>query len=563
MTPEEAKRNYEIVAEGLRNPPTTSADLYVWLAALTGFKLPHKKVCENHVTPWDFIWQAYRVDLPEYRDKAKRNMVYVGPRGGYKTIATAMLIAAEILLKPNCDTAGMGAIEKHAQRTYNFVRRWITHPAVVDSGLFIDSLMEKTTLANAAVYTQVCATRAGVNSIHPQKLRTEENDLIQSHEVVEEAKMTLSSWGGLKAHATYVSTRKYEDGNVDKLIQNANPRDFDVLISCYKDSSERCTEARRGAGDPTYNYEVEDIFNEGQTVHLKAYKNCGDCPLLPSCRGDLARASGIVPIDDLINEWNTLERETWMWQKECIRGKSSNSFFSKWNEDLQVGSFPYREDIGWVDMSWDFTGGGKDPTVIGFWQTDAQDNDYLIAELEFDGDKTDDYVAEEVWKFVTGRGWKVRFQFGDSAAMSWITNLNAKEPGNGAGRGFFKIKPVRKIHRRDGWALMRQRIRDNSGHRKIYADRSCRRWLKEVKDAKRSKQDPSDIHSNCSDHSLDQGRYRLVELRFHGLRIPNIRLLGEDEEGAPVVANAKQGSKGGEDRSILPRLLHGNDHDED
>ncbi len=588
LTPEEATEvDFNTVTHYLKTAPATEAQLYEFLKALTGEPMPWKPCCANHVAPWAFIWRSYRMDLPEFKNQGKRGLIYVGPRGGYKSLSVAKLIAAELLTKPKCWTVGLGAIEVHAKDTYQNVMRYLGHPAVAEMEMVHKQLMEETLLSNGSKYNQVCATLAGTNGKHPHKLRTEENDLISDPTVMNQAKMMPSTHKGLRAQLTCVSTRKWEDGIMDQLVQKAEAdHKADVLISCYKDSAERCPEERHGpASDKPY--EVEDIFNPGKTVVFKAYANCETCPLLKSCRGDLARANGVVAIDDLIAEWDDLDPETWKWEKECVRGRGVGKYFNFFDEQLNCGRFPYRPDIGWIDISFDFTGGGEDPTAIGFWQTDASQpdkaktsdglgqNDWQIGEKMYDGAKTADFVAKDLFEFIKDNKWEnVRFQFGDSAAATWINELNHKEP-HGV-KNFFKIRPVRKIERVEGWKLYRQRVRDNSGWRHCFFDLSCVNTRREIKNARPSKHDPNDNAKACPDHFLDQGRYRFVELRWHGLRQPNVRIIGGDAPGdapapapeapgriiRPGRAYRPDGSKKGDDLYI-PRYLQAGGDDED
>lgn len=591
LTPEDiAKADFETVTHYLQHAPTTSQELYQFLKALTGEPMPFKPCCQNHVAPWAFIWRSYRMDLPEFKHQGQRSMIYVGPRGGHKSLSVAKLIAAELLTKPKCHTVGLGAIEVHAKDTYQNVMRYLGHPAVAEMEMVQKQLMEETLLTNGSKYNQVCATLSGTNGKHPQKLRTEENDLISDPSVMGQAKMMPSTHKGLRAHMSCVSTRKWEDGIMDQLVQKADTdKKADVLISCYKDSAERCTEERHGAPSDKL-YEVDDIFNEGKTVQFKAYENCATCPLLKTCRGDLARANGVVSIDDLISEWGELDLETWKWEKECVRGRGVGKYFGFWDDNLNSGHYPYRPDIGWVDLSFDFTGGGEDPTAVGIWQTDGMEaelpglgkgsdgqgpNDYQIAEKKYDGAKTADFVAKDLYEFLADNGWtRIRFQLGDSAAATWINELNSKAPHGH--EKFFKIKAVRKIERVEGWKLFRQRVRDNSGWRHLFVDQSCTDTKREIKNARPSKSDPNDVAKSCVDHFLDQGRYRLVELRWHGLKQPNIRIVGGELEkpeppkilgvdGKPVQGGRSSGEYRSKEKEslYLPRYLRAGGDDED
>jgi hypothetical protein len=515
------EESYEIIHDALLNPPTTQSGLYSFLTALTGEFIPFEKVCEDHFTPWDYIWHSYRVDLPKWEHLAHRNVVYIGPRAGYKTLSVAKLIAAELLLKPNCSVAGVGAIQMHSKRTYQYVMQYLKHPAVLDLEMINKTLIERTELTNGSVYSQATATLAGMNSLHPQKLRTEENDMMKE-EILEEGKMIPSSYAGLKANMSYVSTRKFEGGIMDELVNNSIGKDFEIIISCYKDTAENCPVSRRGTLPKQY--KVENLFVPGTEIVVNAYEGCKNCPLLKTCRGDLARANGIVKIDDLINEFNTLDPETWIWQKECKKTRSSNTFFIYYDDIKNVGHYPYRKSLGWADMSFDFSQGGEDPTVVGFWQTDEQGNDYLVKEMVFYKQLVKD-VADAVLTYIRENGVKLRHQWGDSSNPMWINELNTYNPE------VFRIRPTQKIQRRDGWGVLKARIRDNNGVRHLFVDESCKLFRSEATNARKSNADPFDIGKKQSDHSLDQARYRAVELYWHeNGGEPNIRFIGGSEE---------------------------------
>lgn len=543
----------QLVYQYIMNPPETQSELYEFLAALTGETIPFVKCCPDHASPWDYIWMSYRVDLPKWKDKSKPNLVYVGSRAGYKTLSMAKLIAAELLLKPNCRTVGMGAIEKHAMRTFEFVQRYLRHPVVVELEMVKKALVSKTELTNGSCYVQAVATLAGANADHPQKLRIDEVDLMKPS-VLEEARMMSQSWADISVHTSYVSSRKKEDGIMDTLVENSFGKDYDVMISCYKDTAEPCPDSRSGTVPKLF--EIEDIHHPGMSVVVNAFDGCTYCPILKSCRGDLKRSKGIVRIDDIIKDWNTLSLDTWIWQKECKRTKSSLTFFEYWDEAKQVGQYKYNDNIGWVDMSFDFTGGGEDPTVVGFWQTDEQGNDYLIGEKVYYKKLISDVVSD-LKAYVIDNKMKIRHQYGDSAAQTWISELNAADPL------FFQIRSTRKITRQDGWQIMKQRVRDNNGVHHLFVDASCEQFIHEMASAKKKYSDPHDIRPKSSDHSLDQARYRFVELYWFGDGgMPNIRYVRNSweepktgEEGSkPLEPPVRQ-----DPWNYIPRYLYGED----
>jgi len=250
--------------------------------------------------------------------------------------------------------------------------------------------------------------------------------------------------------------------------------------------------------------------------------------------------------------------DTWIWQKECKRTKSSLTFFEYWDETKQVGTYPYDPKIGWVDMSFDFTGGGEDPTVVGFWQTDANGDDYLISEKVYHKKLIADVVSD-LRHFVIDNKMKIRNQYGDSAAQTWITELNAADPL------FFAIRSTRKITRQEGWQVMKQRVRDNNGMHHLFVDASCDLFRHEMSSAKKKNSDPHDIRPKSSDHSLDQTRYRFVELYWFGdSGMPNIRFLNKPYEAPKVLEDGSKPTASvapviKDPWTYIPRYIYGDD----
>lgn len=511
---EKSRIIYEAVTS--KHVITKQSELYKFIYALTGEQVPFEHCCPNHCTPWDMIWEAYKVDLPQYKGQVASDIVAVGPREGYKTLSTAKLIAAELLLKPNVDIASIGAIVKQASRCYKYASKYIFHPVLAEMAMVTKNIMEETTLSNGSRYEQLVANISGVNSPHPQKLRADEVELMKI-EVVEEMKMVPSSYNGWKAHTLYTSTRKFVEGVMSDLISKAGRegRNSKTMIWCYKDVSEPCPDERSGINQKIY--EIEDIFHSREKLVVQAYEYCGDCPILPSCRGDLKRAKGNIPIDDSIKKWNELDRDTWLAQKESVEPSRTSLFYCDWDDKLNTGDFSYDPKYP-ADMFFDFTGGGEDPTVMQIWQT-KDDCDYLVKEMVYRYRSTPQ-VGEEIETWCRGVGVKPTNMKGDSSQMQQIRDLRSSS-------AFFNnLRPVRKIDRKEGFSLCRRRLRDNNGKRKTFIDHSCINFQVEIRNYKRRSTDPDDAKDG-NDHSMDCWRYRTVD-RYYMIGEPRVRILSAD-----------------------------------
>jgi len=502
----------------LLNPPQTKQELYRFLYLLTGEKTVFKNICDFHQTPWDFIWESYKIDLPDYKESSSKNIVALGPREGFKTLSEAKLIVSELLLKPNCETICMGAIREQSEKCFSYVRRYLKNSIVMESGILDKMLKRLITLRNGSKYHQVVATVESTNGQHPQKLRIDECELIEQ-DVITEARMMPSGNETNDAHIAYISTRKFVDGTMQKLLERTGKDAYKFISWCYKEVSEPCPEWRRGKDRKIYN--VEDIHNPGETIIIEAYSKCGECPLLPSCRGDLAKSTGSIPIEDSINKFLTTDRTTWIAQKECLEPVRQNKFFPEWDRKFNIIDYEYNPHRP-TDLAFDFTNGGESPTVCQIWQEDDEGNSIMFASLAYVHKPSND-TAESILNFVRDIGIKnTRMQVGDSAQMQEIRNFNNYN-------SFFRIVPTKKITRKEGWPICRRTLRDNSGRRKLFVNQKyCQGFIKEIEEATRSKRDLDDIATSCSDHHLDAWRYREVRLRHQGGGEPNIRVYNPD-----------------------------------
>lgn len=524
----------KIVYDGINGKKliSSSADLYRFMNALTGERVPFRACCPHHQTPWDMIWDSFKVDVPDLRVGKITDIIAVGPREGYKTLSTAKLNALEILLKPKVQIASVGAVMKQATRCYKFTSKYLYHPILAEMNFVIKNIIEETILSNGSRYEQLVANMTGVNSPHPNKLRADEVDLMKE-EVVQEMKMVSSSYGGWQSHTLYTSTRKFVDGIMSQLVEDSKKKGgaTKTIIWCYKDVSEPCPDERSGVNKQIY--EVDDIFHHGEKIVIEAFEYCGDCPILPSCRGDLKRSKGDIPIDDSIKKWQDLDRDTWLAQKESVEPPRTGLFFYDWDEKHCVGDYKLKPNIA-ADMFIDFTGGGEDPSVFQIWQTWEDNNDYLVLEMLF-RHKATNIVAQEVEQICRDKGIRPQVMMGDSSQMQQIRDLKY------ASSFFQNLRPVKKIERKEGLTICRRRVRDNSGARHTFVDERCFNFRKEVRTLKRRTTDADD-HKDGDDHSIDAWRYRNV-YRYHTQGEPRIRSLSmdssseEDKEISQMIAD--------------------------
>lgn len=517
--PKSLSDRFDSIQSYINHPPEHAAELYDFCYDLTGEPVVFKPVCDDHRTPWDFIWNAYRIDIPAFKDSTKRNIIAMGPRGGEKTLSQAKLLAMELLTKPNCKQLALAAVLEQAKRGFQYLTKFLRQEPAINLNVVDKFLAGEIQLFNGAGINLSCATVSGVNSAHCPKLRIDEVELIDK-EIIEEAKMIPASMEGWTMHTSYISTRKELDGMMEHMLQEGVRRNYEIVTWCVLEMSEPCPEERRGRDKKVY--ELNDIENPGETVVVEAYEGCGKCPLLTVCKGALANAKGTHPIEDLIENFINEDRQFFIAQRLCKTPKRGNAFFEDFSRKLNCSIFDYNPE--WpVDFALDFSNGGESPTAILIIQEDQHGEDWVLAALPFVRKPTE-VVGQSIKQFCQDLGIKkTRLQIGDSAQMQEIRNLNNAFPD------FFHIIGCSKVRRDEGWPLCRRMVLDNSGRRRLHINEKwARPFIKEIEDARRAKANPDDVSNMSEDHFLDAWRYREIKLR--GLRgEPKMRLLTQPE----------------------------------
>lgn len=519
------EERFQIVQEFVNKPPQSSKELYQFTEALTGQATVFKKVCEDHQTPWDFLWGSYKIDIPKFTKESKRSIVAMGPRGGEKTLTQAKLMAAELLLKPNLKTVSLAATLEQSKTGFEYLGQFLKAEPAANLNLIEKFLTEEVSLYNGSRLKLACATLAGTNSKHCPKVYLDEVELIEE-KCLNEAKMIMQSDGitDYIPRTTYISTRKEIDGLMERTLQEGKKRNWQITTWCIKEMSEPCPEERRGRAKKAY--EIKDIENPGETVLVEAWEGCGTagrdggpCELLQVCQGDLAFATGTHPIDDSIYQFIDEDRLYYIAQRLCRTPKRGNMFFEDFSEKLQA-STPFDYNPEWpVDFAMDFSNGGDSPTTCWLVQEDQHGNEWILACLYY-YKKPTEIVGSGIKQFCNDLGiTRVRMQLGDSAQKQEIMNLNAYDPS------FFHIIPCSKIRRDEGWPLIRRVVMDNSGRRRAHLNpKYCKELIKEILKAVRARSNPDDISNLCPTHGLDAWRY--YEVRMHGFRgEPRMRLL--------------------------------------
>jgi len=421
--------------------PVTPQELYTFLYLATGENIPSKRVCPDHQTPWDFCSSAF---FNKYD-----SILAIGNRGGSKTRTVGKLIFAELYFLAGVEIAAIGAIESQAQRCYGYVKSFLEMAA---QDKIKKTIRKLTVLNNGSKFEELVGTLAGVNSPHPQKLRADEVELMKPDVLDELLLAPISSTAlNIPTNTTLTSTRKYNYGLVQRLVQD-DTLGFHTFIWCYKEVAENCPIERRGVDKKKYiirdHLNIDKRGNIPET-EIYAWSNCGSCPLLPSCRGDLARADGYMPIQDLITKYKRSNPQRWIQQMECRLISAVGKIYPQFDELIHAAPIDYNPNLP-VDISIDF--GFSHPCSVGFWQEDEdKPHLYLFDEL-YETGLTIEMLAikiKEKLKEYKLTPAHVRYGVADPARPEAIKELNDKgfsieQADKGAGSVLAGIDVVRE-----------------------------------------------------------------------------------------------------------------------
>lgn len=374
MTPPTIQQRAGIVRYFSQKPVRNRKDLRRLSAAIVGGPWIDKPLCPGHASPWQMIEDAFFGAAPE--------ILGIGPRAGYKTQSIGLLNALELIAKPGIRIAHAAESLTQAERAHRWTIHYAFSSAAKLSGILEGAKASRwgLELPNGSGIEVITSSASGLNALHVNSLRLDEFELLATRrDVVDEAFLVPQSFGGYKRGLLFVSSRKFRNGPVDKILYDRRHRSVKKLIWCVADVVERCPESRRGEETAYYEDVPDPSDPNAPSGPIKAWKGCGTCVLLEDCRGQFARASGWAKIDDVAREFVSVDRSTWIAQKRSRRIEMSAGrvfpLFSRRTHVEEIDPIPGVP----LRVSVDF-GGGRAATALLVWQQDDRGIVRILAE---------------------------------------------------------------------------------------------------------------------------------------------------------------------------------------
>lgn len=283
---------------------------YIW--EFLGLKIPRKFVCRDHASDYETYDFEHKNPFQYICDmffEEVRNSIAFANRTGGKTTNVAILNHLDMAFKPGCEVASAGAVIKQADKVYKYFTGFHHHPEL-QKLYFKDPTKSHTFYENGSEIEVITGSVKGLNSPHPQKARIDEVELMEWHVLEEGLSMSVSK-GDIKGQNTFLSTRKYDIGTFQRLLNESDEKGIDVYCWCIWEVLEKCT--RQCKDDPEY----------------------GDCPVAAKCKGMAHNCDGYYQIDDFIDKVRLLSQDTfdtqWLNKKPSTEALVYGGY---WNEEI-------------------------------------------------------------------------------------------------------------------------------------------------------------------------------------------------------------------------------------
>lgn len=276
-------------------PVTTEEDLADFLWTAFDVRIPARKVCPNHVSPWRAFCDAYFARHPV--------AVWKGSRGfSGKSFTLANLGLSEALLL-KADVNILGGSGQQSKRVHEAMTRAWAQESAPAYLLASDPLKMESRLTWGNTIQALMASQNSVRGPHPQRLRLDEIDEMDL-EILDAAMGQPMARPGIPAQTLLVSTHHNPQGTMTEILKRASEKGWPVYEWCYRETMAPhgwlpVDEVERKRGEITaemwrVEYELGEPKAELRAILLKAVEAMFDREL-GEFRGDAGEYIEIEP----------------------------------------------------------------------------------------------------------------------------------------------------------------------------------------------------------------------------------------------------------------------------
>ncbi len=318
----------------------TSGNLHRYFRLALGIDIPTVAVCSGHDAPWDFVDDSYFERVGD--------CLAIADRGGGKTIILGKCLEhAEMRFKQ------IGGV--HVAATLDQSDKCKQYVSESFSGEMADLLVRD--VARRTVLKEeyggghlLVATGSlkGCNAQHEVKLSLDELDLM-AWQVLQESFSIPMSTDKYRAAIRAISSWKYTDGVVTRVMEQAQAMGWRVYRWCVFETMQECRERSCKRCEATISH---DRFGNPHSFADR-------------CHGKAKRSRGYKQLGDVLRAFKRLDYEVWLAQWESLRPESSGQYFAHYSPEIHEIS---EATHGWKPLPryghyrfWDF--GVADPNV--------------------------------------------------------------------------------------------------------------------------------------------------------------------------------------------------------
>lgn len=417
----------------------TDDDLWYFIKLFMGFEIPRIRVCENHVSPFEFVADTFF--------ERENNALVIANRNGGKTQNFGIKNDLDMIFK-HCEIASVGAVLAQADKCYSYSK------AILENKWFrerlINSIQKSTKAYNiyggASELQILPGTPAGVNSPHPQKTNLDEVELMK-WAVLQEAMSMPKSNNYAKASLCITSSLKYGHGCMVRLMDAREENGLNLYTWCIYETIENCPDGRSGTIPVNLIFRqpgekelcmktvyTKDPNLEGKTLDYltsvkkreEKHSGCLSCKLVTSCWGKAKKAHGYYSIDDTIVKFQNLDEDTWVSQWESKRPGTKGRIYPMFSEqnNMYKGEYHYNPNYpSFLGIDLGFT----NPAVILAGQELPDGKVVLMDEFYKEGLTSPEFIETAVIPFI--KKYNTEKVYIDPSGADEISQLQKKGYG--------------------------------------------------------------------------------------------------------------------------------------
>jgi hypothetical protein len=282
--------------------PQDDDELWWFVWAIWGYKIPRTKVCKDHVAPFTAFANAYFARDPVAVWEASRGF-------GGKTMMLALLALTEALTL-NCGVTilgGSGAQSQMAHRSTDSA--WENDNAPKDA--VSKTTLYDTILKGGGWIRSLMASQTAVRGPHPLRLLLDEIDEMDL-KILEGAQgqpMRMVHHPNLDTGTVMSSTHQHPNGTMTEILKRAKENGWSIAKWCYKESSNPVdgwltqTEINRKKTEIPKEmwkseYDLQEPSFEGRAIDTDCVERCFRDDLLETGSVFQGYDSGICSIEE-------------------------------------------------------------------------------------------------------------------------------------------------------------------------------------------------------------------------------------------------------------------------